>query len=295
MARAVRFGFVPNPFAVPYYAALKYDRFTALGVRIEETRFNNGSALAEALAAREIDCGVGGHLQTLAAVLAGHDQVFIAPLAFEEPPHHLCICLVAGSDDLRSGVDLQGKAVAFSARGAMSDLQLRLYMSASRADFQTVRIVTMPFARMREALANGSVAAASVVEPFVSVVVASGAGRLIDRGSLSSRLTPGKRALITGVVSDRGWLSEHPLTAARVARAVTHGIDIVRRDGEVARRMIAEFTGVAPDTVSRMQLPAFYPDLQAGDLQLVFDLATAFGLVERSVDAAELIARLDSS
>jgi NitT/TauT family transport system substrate-binding protein len=289
----VRFGFVPNPFAVAYYAAVSRGCFARLGLRIEETRFRNGSAVADALAAGQIDCGVGGHLQTLEAAHAGHDQLLIAPLGYEEPPDHLCIALVSRLDNVTSGKDLEGRTVAFSARGAMSDLQLRIFMDASRADFHRLRIVLMPFSRMSDALRNREVDAASIVEPFASAIVASGTGRLIERGSLSARQPLGKRALIAGVATSRDWLAGHPATAASVAQAVREGIAILRRDQDTARRMISEYTGVPSAITSHMQLPAFYPDLDPRDLQWVFDLATALGVVDRGAHAENLIARVE--
>jgi hypothetical protein len=57
--------------------------------------------------------------------------------------------------------------------------------------------------------------------------------------------------------------------------------------------MISEYTGVPSAITSHMQLPAFYPDLDPRDLQWVFDLATALGVVDRGAHAENLIARVE--
>lgn len=285
----MRFGFVPNPFALPYLAALDRGYFDEEGVILEALSFANGSRVAAALSEGRIDCGVGGHLQTLGAVVGGDDQVFISPLAFEAPPDHLAISLVVGKVALRSARDLEGKTVACSARGAISELQLRILMDAAGGDYRAVNVAVMPFASMEEALRRGEIAAASVVEPFAAQMAANGTGRVFDRGSLSTALKAGERCMITGVVAKRGWIERDRSAAQAVVRAMQRGIAFLLDDERAARRMMAGYGGMPPAKTEEARLPAFFPDLRRSDLQLAFDLAAKFGLVPRVVDAREMI------
>ncbi len=201
----IRIGHVPNPFALPYLVALERGFFADEGLQVDDTRVSNGSVIADALARGELDVGTGGHLQTAAAVAAGSDQAFIAPLGFERAPDHLCIVLVSRRDRARSLGELAGRTVAVSARGAISELQLRIALAGAR-----VRTVAMPFSRMRDALAAGEVDAASVVEPFASVLAQDPALMVLDRGSLSGALPAGERVLIVGLVATRSWIAAKP-------------------------------------------------------------------------------------
>jgi len=285
----VRLGLIPNPFGVAGYAAMERGFFADEGIEVEATTLRNGSQVADALSQGDLDCGVGGHLQTLEAVIRGDDQVFISPLSFEQQPDHLCICLVARQSTVRSAKDLEGKTIALNVRGPISDLQLKIVMHAAGGDYHKAKVVVMPFEGMKEALARGEIDAASVVEPFASQLVDDGLGAIIDEGSLSGMLKPGDRVMITGLVTHRSWVDGHRTTAQAVARAVRRGIAFVQQDGAAARRIISGYTGVPPQIVKRMRLPAFDSVLNPPDLQTAFDLAAKFGIVSRRLQAEDLI------
>ena len=259
----VRFGHVANPFSRPVDLALERGWFGEL----EVTRYANGSAVAAALAAGEIDAGVGGHVQTL-----GAGQVFFAPLGFEEAPAHLPIALVA-RPGISSGRELEGSAVGMSARGAISELQLRIYMHAEDAAYETLRLEAMPFGELAEAIRSGAIAAASAPEPFATQLVAEGLGAVIDRGSLSRGVRPGERALITGLAAERSWVEANEDEARRLADAIGRAVDELAGDE-------------TPNT------PRFARDLDPADLQRVYDLAHEHGLLERRADARETIVEL---
>jgi NitT/TauT family transport system substrate-binding protein len=280
----IRSAHVPNPFAVPYLVALERGFFADEGLELEDTRVSNGSVIAEALGKDELDVGTGGHLQTAAAVAAGSDQAFIAPLGFERAPDHLCIVLVARRDRARSLADLAGRAVAVSAQGAISELQLRIALGGA-----AVRTIAMPFSRMGAALADGDVDAASIVEPFASALANDASLAVLDRGSLSRALGPGERALVVGLVARRAWIAAHPELARAIARAVRRASAVLRADDGLARSTIARVTGVPAEDAT---LPLFDDEIRASDLQPTNDLARSHGLLPRRIDARELIAEL---
>jgi NitT/TauT family transport system substrate-binding protein len=289
--QTVRMAFIPNPFGVACYAALASGFFADEGLAIEATTLRNGSLVAEALTDGAIDCGVGGHLQTLEAVIRGDDQVFISPLAFERQPDNLCICLVA-RQDLTSPRDLEGRTVALNVRGPISDLQLEIAMRRAGAQFSKANVAVMPFAGMREALERGDIDAASVVEPFASQLVADGLGAILDSGSLSGMLQPGERVMITGMATRRSWLERNQQIAAAVARAVRRGIQQVGDDSAAARRIIAGYTGLPASIVDMMRLPYMSSELHSADLQKAFDLAAEYGVVSQRVGAEDLMCLL---
>jgi NitT/TauT family transport system substrate-binding protein len=263
----VRFGHVSNPFSRPVELAVERGYFDKAGVELELTRYANGSAAAAALAAGEIDAGVGGHVQTL-----GAGQVFFAPLGFEEAPGHLPIALVV-RPGLTSGRELEGSAVGMSARGAISELQLRIYMRAEGAAYETLHLEAMPFAELAEAMRSGAIAAASAPEPFATQLVADSLGVVIDRGSLSRGVGPGERALITGLAAERVWVEANGDAAHRLADAVGRAVDELAGDE-------------TPNT------PRFSRRLDAAELQRVYDLAFEHGLLEQRADARETIVEL---
>ena len=195
--------------------------------------------------------------------------MFFAPLGFEESPDHLPIALVAG-EGISGGRDLEGKAVGMSAKGAISELQLRIFMAAEGADYETLRSEAMPFTELAAAMESGAIAAASAPEPFATRLVDEGLGRVVDRGSLSRALAPGERALITGLAAERAWVEQSPETARRMVEAVGRAVDDLAADA-------------TPNT------PRFDRRLEPADLQRVYDLAFEHGMLDRPANANELI------
>jgi NitT/TauT family transport system substrate-binding protein len=288
--RPLRLGYVANPFSLPIVVAHERSYFPAAGLEVEMETFPNGSAATAALNDGTIDLGVSGHLQTLMAARGPVKQVFIVPLGFEEAPDHLPVALL-GRTHVTSGRDLEGASVAVSALGAISELQLRIFMAAEGASYDTLTLTPMPFREMGTALEDGAVAAASVPEPFASVLLAQGLGAVIDRGSLSRALAPGDRAMVAGLVAPEAWVASEPALVAAVVEAVGRAIDDLRADpGLVSARMVTA-AGLGEVPGAGLQTPRFDRHLDPSDLQRVFDLALTHGLIDRTATAGDLIAQ----
>jgi len=270
---ALRFGHVPNPFSQPVSLALERGYFEDAGVELELTLFANGSAMSAALARGEVELGVGGHLQTLSAAQEGARQVFLAPLGFERAPDHLPIALISS---VGSGRELEGRSVGVSARAAISELQLRIFMAGEGADFEQLTLEMMPFREMAEAFRSGAIAAASAPDPFAAELERDGLGRVVDRGSLGTELPAGERVLITGLAADEGWLERHREQARLVVDATGRAIDDL-----VADPTLAGAPGLHTAFFDRL--------LEPRDLQRVFDLALEHGLIERPASAPDLL------
>jgi NitT/TauT family transport system substrate-binding protein len=288
-ARPLRLGYVANPFSLPIVVAQERSYFAEAGVDLEMETFPNGSAATAALNAGTIDLGVSGHLQTLMAARGPLKQVFVVPLGFEEAPGHLPVALLGGQG-VTSATDLEGRSVAVSAVGAISELQLRIFMAAEGASYDALSLSPMPFREMGAALESGAVAAASAPEPFASLLLAEGLGRVIDRGSLSRALRPGERAMVAGLVAGEAWVASQPALVERVVGAVGRAIDDLRDDLGLAGIRMVTAAGVEGVRAAGLQTPRFDRHLDTSDLQRVFDLALTHGLIDQPADASELIA-----
>jgi ABC-type nitrate/sulfonate/bicarbonate transport system substrate-binding protein len=243
-------------------------------VELDVRRLANGSQVSQALAAGELDVGVGGHIQTLVAAAAGADQGFIAPLGFERSPDHLPIALVARAG-IHGARELEGAAVAVSAIAAISELQLRIYMAGHGCSYERLTLRAMPFGEVAEAFRRGEVAAASCPDPFAAAIVGAGLAAVIDRGSLSDALPDGERVMIAGLATSREWLATNRQAAVGIVEAVTRAID--------------DLCARASDRQDGGHLPYFDRGLAEADLQRVFDCAYEHGLADRRVDAGELV------
>jgi NitT/TauT family transport system substrate-binding protein len=244
---------------------------------LQVTQHRNGSEVSQLLDRGELDAGLGGHLQTLAAALSGTDQAFFAAVGFEEAPDHLPVAMVVAAQ-IADGRISDGARIAMSARAAISDLQLRIFAAAEGIDYRSLDIVTMPFSEMQPALEKGDVDAASVPDPFADQIETSGVGRIVDRGTLSREMPDSGRVMITGLVSTKRWIEKNSDLAAAVVEVV--GSFMPRAAEAVAKS----------SRVRQSQEPAFDTRLHQDDLQLAFDLAARFGIVANRLAAETVIA-----
>ena len=156
--------------------------------------------------------------------------MFLAPLGFERAPDDLPIALVSSV----AGRELEGESVGVSARAAISELQLRIFMAGEGADFDQLTLETMPFREMADSFRSGAIAAASVPDPFGAEFERDGLGRVVARGSLGTALPAGERVLIVGLAAAwPGWstiASRHGVSSMRrAAQSTTSRRSVPRR------------------------------------------------------------------
>jgi NitT/TauT family transport system substrate-binding protein len=257
--------------------AFEDGELAAAGIDVAVGYFRNGSEVADLLDRGELDAGLGGHLQTLAASLAGSDQRFFAGVGFEQTPGHLPVAMVVATLGATKGF-ANGATIAMSARAAISDLQLRIFANTQGVDYFSLNIITMPFPKMQVAFGEGQIDAASVPDPFASQIERSGIGRIVDRGTLSRQMPAAGRVMITGLVSTKRWIEQHA--------------DLASGFADVIKRVIAFAPARDDDSAiidAGVQEPIFDTRLRPEDLQLAFDLAADYGVVSGHVAAESVI------
>jgi len=154
-----------------------------------------------------------------------------------------------------------------------------------------VRWVELPFPQMEAAVVNKQIDAFVAVEPFVTVPSkVSKKTRVL--GYPLGEIAP--RLLIASYFVSEAWLKnpENEKTARAFVEALGRGIDAHNANPEEAKAVIAKYTGLKPEFLKELALPAFARKLLESDLQPMMDVAFQFKLIERKFPPKEVIAPL---
>lgn len=181
----VKFGSLRVPVQV--YAGMGKGLFAQEGITVEPTFFKSGSEIAPAVATGQVDAAITTSGAALFNALSrGAEFTIVAEALNIEPGapggDPTAIMVGANSGIERAG-DLAGKKIAVTAPGQILDMIVTEYLAQSGVDAAVVTKVGMAPPDMVPALTNGSVDAAIMVEPFLSITEASGAAVRLARAS----------------------------------------------------------------------------------------------------------------
>jgi NitT/TauT family transport system substrate-binding protein len=203
----------PSDSGGEVYYAQELGTFKKHGLDAEIVSLNAGAAVATAIASGKYDIGQGNVVTIAAAREKGLPFVLIAPASIFNTKAPTS-ALVARDPAIQTAADLAGKPVGNTSLRDIGNLAIDVWLAKNNVAPSSVRIVEMPGAQMSEALVRGTVAAAHIIEPFLSASLAAGNRILaVPYDSIAPRF------LIAAFFSTADWLKAHP-NEARAFKAV---------------------------------------------------------------------------
>lgn len=241
----VKFGSLRVPVQV--LAGMGKGYFAEEGIDVQSTFFKSGSEIAPAVATGQVDVAVTTSGAALFNALSrGADFMIVAEALNIEvgaPGGDPTAIMVRTAAGITSGADLAGKKIAVTAPGQILDMIVNEYLAQSGLAPGDVTKVGMAPPDMVPALANGSVDAAIMIDPFRQIVAAGGnAEPLVE----ASDVMPGTSQAF--VVFSKGMM-ERDDVAVRFLRAYKKTNDWVRTalgNGEGRKELAAIYQKYVP-------------------------------------------------
>jgi NitT/TauT family transport system substrate-binding protein len=223
-ATRIRLGEIGILAGAGYYLAMEKGYFAEQGLEIEPITFATTAQMTAPLAAGQLDVGTGATSAGLFnAIARGVDIKLVADQGHTEdgrPGNALVVRRAAvEAGQLRDVTDLRGRRVAIASTsiGVISDV--RGYLARGGLTLSDVVLEQMGFPDMIPSLSNGSVDAAIVVEPFLTLLQRSGVGTR--------------------------WLWDYEVNPNHQVAVILYGPGFVREQPEAARRwMVGYLRGV---------------------------------------------------
>ncbi|HLG70172.1 MAG TPA: ABC transporter substrate-binding protein [Chloroflexota bacterium] len=176
----VRFGsLTPSASDAGWLIADKKGYFAEQGIRIEVTRFSNGSELVPPLATNQLDVGGGAPNAGLFNAMSRDVQLFIVADKGSTPPGYGFQGFVVRKDLVDSGkfkspADLKGWKIATPQRGQSGEVSMSEILKQGGLTVNDVDLTVLPFPDHAAAYANNNIDAGSYIEPYITDGVAKG-------------------------------------------------------------------------------------------------------------------------
>ena len=182
----VRIGHLPSDHDTALFVAQEKKMFEDQGLTVELTQFNNGGDLMTAMASGDIDIGYAGITPVMSSISQGINTV----------------------------ADLKGKTVATPGEATIQNMLLTSALTQAGVKTSDVEFTTMKAAQMTDALKAGQVDAMIIWEPYASIAVKNGDGKLVET---SGEIIPGHPCCC--VVAREDFINNHPEELKKVLAA----------------------------------------------------------------------------
>ncbi len=263
-------------FFAPAEPALK------TGITLDVSLFSSSTATAAAVVSGALDAGVADPLAIANGVIHGIPFRIFATGAVYTPTTATSYVCVAQSSPIKTAKELNGASLGVvTLQSSMSFVMTKAWLAANGADLSTIHFVEMPYSTMAPALERGTIAAATMGEPYISELPPT----------VRIFANPYQADYATSVwFATESWLKQNPA----VARQLTSAIYKVARwaNDHPTETATALATATHQDVArAAKQHRSFYaPDAQLQSIRLALAAGLKFGSISRAVAVEELLA-----
>lgn len=214
-AETVRVATLPALTSLGLFIAHDRGFFAAEGLTVELRTARSNEEILAALEDGTLDVGGAGFNAALyAAAARGGVRAVADKGRTGRRGFRMLVSARRGRPAGPGGAALKGRTFAFSVKGYESEIVLERFLRREGLTLADVRLTTVPYALMGEALAQGSAAGAVLIEPFLSD--ARRAGTVVEEADAAD-LYPGQQG--AAVVFSRAFRERRRPAAVRFLAA----------------------------------------------------------------------------
>ncbi len=254
--------------------------FAKRNIDAEPTRVPIITNIPPALLSGSMQMGVATMPGLLQAVDGGLDLVLVAGAArhIKERP---TISLVARKDlKIEKPADLEGKTVGVSGLNNVMDMFLRKWMRNAGADDRKITLIEVQIPQIPDLIRNGTIDAATSVEPIRSAVVASGAGNIV--AEFFADVNPD--VLVSGWIATGDYARRNPEVVKGFRDSVAEALAYIDTNSADLKDIEKKYLGFnAP------RWPKFSNAAANEDLKVFIDLGKELGVYRTAIDPAKVI------
>jgi len=283
----LRIGLFPVLDTLPYYVMKERGFAKKNGIQFVETTYPGGAAVIEAMAAGKVDVGISiGSVPVLSAAERGMIPDTIIPVAandFADPEHPGMAVLAAKS--VTGWRDLEAQQIAVNARNSITAAALigRLKLEG----IHNYTIVEIDFPNMGLAVVGGNVAAAGLMEPYLTQSLLRGDGKLL--GWIIGG-PPFKQFEYTMVVFSTGFYRNQPQAVKAFLRAYLQALRWTNQNQDEARLILARTLNLSPEVTQKIKLLRLSSDghNESALLESMQPLLIDIGMLKERIPANKL-------
>jgi|SRR5579862_75160 len=279
----LRVSIVPIFAVAPQFAADQLGYFTAEGIAVTTQPIQGGTIGIPGLVSGSFDVLYSNAISVLTALGRGIDLRIIAeatPIA-EKPPDPGALLQRKGAG-LRSGKDLEGKTVGVNVRFDIQWLVVQGWVKATGGDLSKITYREVPLPSMLDALRNGQVDAALVLDPFMTIGLEDPSFELLG-WPLSTTMPglPSSLWIVSGTFADA-----KPDLVRAYKRGFLKGVDWVNAHfgDEAYLQLIAGYTKTDTKLLAKMVAGKQPTDINVPALKRLITLMQQYDLLKTDVN-----------
>ena len=273
----------------PFFLAMDRAFFKDAGLDVNVASMVGGAAIAPALASGSLNIGWSNVVTIYQGHLQGFDYKFIANGAINKRGTNDVFAMqVAVDSPIKTAKDLEGKTCASNTLRNIIHVSGLHWIDANGGDSSKVKWIELPFPQMEPALVNKQIDGFVAVEPFVTVPARINKKTKIlgyPLGGIAPRL------LIASYFGSEAWIDKNADAVKAFVTALNRGIDAHNANPDDAKTTIAKHTGLKPEFLKDMVLPAFEKKILDGDLQPMIDVSLQYKLIEKKFAPREVVSK----
>ncbi len=278
---------LPATDDAPFWLAVKNGYFRQQGLSVTAKVVPQSTVAIPDLVHGSVQViGGGNYVSFFQAQAKGAlDIRVIAPAGSCTPDDFSVVTLP--SSGIHSVAQLAGKTIAVGLTHSISTLTINEMLTASNVNAASVRYVAVPYPQMLARLKKGDVAAASLVEPFLSQSETSlGANVILPQCQGPTASLP-----LSGYFATAAWVRANPATARAFAAAISKAQALADNDRAAVEQILPTYIKNSGGVTAIVHLNSYPTSLDAVLIQRVADLMLSGGLLSRHLDVARLLFR----
>lgn len=231
----INIGLIRGICQMPAYIAYEKGFFREQGLDVSYSIDPAAWLLPAKLISGEIAFGILPWTRTVSARDNGNNLVVIAGSGYEEPT-----TVVRRDSGINSLSELKGKRISLPAAGGMKDLASQTLFKEYDITPENTEIIRLPSGDAAMlALLSGRVDATTNVEPYATMAVELGIGKIIARGKDVLPKTPG-----CSITTTDEFLQDRPDVALNFLKAILKAEAFCNEEPEEAAKISSKYIGI---------------------------------------------------
>lgn len=253
------------------------------GLTVEPYVFLAGAQCLTAIIAGSADVGLTNPISLVQAIQHGVPVTAFAGSCYYLSSAPTSGLFVAADAPYRTAKDLVGQTVALLGIRDFAIVGVQEWLHENGVDPGQLKFIEIPGPEMASALVRGTVAAASIPEPYIAA-----AGPQI-RMFAKPFDAIAKRFYISLWATTTAFVGRDPETVRRFVAATYATARWANAHHDDTAAILAKYAKMQPALIRSMTRASFAESLDAGDLQPMLDAAYAYKVIDAPIEAKDVI------
>jgi NitT/TauT family transport system substrate-binding protein len=282
---AITVGVQPFAELAPLYIAQERGLFDEHGLEVTVQPASQGAELITAMVAGELPIVYSNYFSLLTAADQG---LPVRVFRENDRPGVQGLYVVPDSDITEPG-DFEGASIAVSGLGNVMEITSRAVLEHHGVDLDSVEFVELAPPTMLQALEQGQVDAAWLVEPFATLGQAEQDVRMV----VSAFEGPSEDSPVAGWATTADVAESDPDMLAAFSAAMDEAMEIVHSEPDAVAEIIPTYTEMTPELASSLGPVGYAEGNDLADLSIVEDLLLRYDIISGPVDLDSLIVSVE--